>query len=388
MDKFKKNKIFYSALVLVVALFVAGCVLAVEKYLAKGKSAAAFVAVDKEAAALLQGHPLAVGAPAISLTTDNVTAATADLDALTKHIELLRANIAGNAELAIRGKVATSSSEFTTQLKQSVDEWRKLAKDQDVKMPASELSDFGFRRYIRNPGTSPKRDLQRVDQQRQIVDFLFHQLIESRPPGSPLLFESVDREPIETFVVIPEGKPNAGTMGPEAEGARNEPDEFVPTRTFDRHVDRLVLGHVDRLFLVETLSFRVRFVGYTPTLRTFVNKVRNSGRPFAITTVEVTPTTRENEKLLTTVAVSAASATPTAAAPASANGIPSSLAAAFFNGDNAATKPGKPGTPSGPQRDDRPVVMKEAPSAFTVQIDYLFLPEPKAPATPEGEPKK
>lgn len=376
MDKFKKNKIFYSALVLVAALFVAGCVLAVEKYLAKGKSAAAFVVVDKEAAALLQGHPLAVGAPAISLTTDNVTAATADLDALTKHIELLRANIAGNAELAIRGKVATSSSEFTTQLKQSVDEWRKLAKDQDVKMPASELSDFGFRRYIRNPGTSPKRDLQRVDQQRQIVDFLFHQLIESRPPGSPLLFESVDREPIETFVVIPEGKPNAGTMGPEAEGARNEPDEFVPTRTFDRRG------------LVETLSFRVRFVGYTPTLRTFVNKVRNSGRPFAITTVEVTPTTRENEKLLTTVAVSAASATPTAAAPASANGIPSSLAAAFFNGDNAPTNAGKPGTPSGPQRDDRPVVMKEAPSAFTVQIDYLFLPEPKAPATPEGEPKK
>ncbi len=376
MDKFKKNKIFYSALVLVAALFVAGCVLAVEKYLAKGKSAAVFVAVNKEVTALLQGHPLTTGTPAISLTTENVTAATADLDALTKHIELLRANIAGNAELAIRGKVATSSSEFTTQLKQSVDEWRKLAKDQDVKMPASELSDFGFRRYIRNPGTSPKRDLQRVDQQRQIVDFLFRQLIESRPPSSPLLFESVDREPIETFVLIPDGKPNAGTMGPEAEGARNEPDEFVPTRVFDRRG------------LVETLSFRVRFVGYTPTLRTFVNKVRNSGRPFAITTVEVTPTTRENEKLLTTVAVSAASATPTAAAPASANGIPSSLAAAFFNGDNAATKPGKPGTPSGPQRDDRPVVMKEAPSAFTVQIDYLFLPEPKAPATPEGEPKK
>jgi hypothetical protein len=42
----------------------------------------------------------------------------------------------------------------------------------------------------------------------------------------------------------------------------------------------------------------VRFVGYTPTLRTFVNKIRNSGRPLAVTTIDVGTTTKEIEKLL------------------------------------------------------------------------------------------
>lgn len=376
MDKFKKNKLFYTALILLGGLFVAGCALSVQEYLAKEKSAKSLARTRLDTDTLIKGHPLAPGAPAISLTADNVKLAEDDIAALAKHIDLLKANIAGNPEGAIRGKAATSSSELASQLKQSVDEWRKFAKEQDVKLPAGEQSDFGFRRYIRNPGTSPKRALQQVDQQRQIIDFLIHQLIESRPPGVPILLESVDREPVETFVLIPEGKPGAGTYGPEAEGAHNEPDEFLPTRTFDRKG------------LVETLSFRVRFVAHTPTLRTFINKIRNSGRPFAITSVEVAPATRENEKLLSTV--SAATVASATSAPAPAGGVPASLAASFFNGDSgaASANTGKPGAPVASQRDERPVVMKEAPSAFMVQIDYLSLPEPKASAAAEGEPKK
>jgi len=156
-----------------------------------------------------------------------------------------------------------------------VDGWRKLAADQGIKLSATDPTSFGFHRYIHNQGTSPKRDFQKVDQQRQIIDFLVRQLIESRPASSPLLIESVDREPIETFVLIPEGRPGAGTFGPDAEASRNEVDEFAPVRTLSRPG------------LVEALSFRVRFVGYTPTLRTFVNKIRNSGRPFAVTTIDV-----------------------------------------------------------------------------------------------------
>jgi hypothetical protein len=375
MDKFKKNKLFYSALILLGALFATGCAFAVLDYLAKSKSSLVFTRTHADADRLLKGHALAPGAAPVSLTAENVKKAEEDLAELTKHIELLKASIRGNAEVTIVGKASPSASELTSQLKQSVDEWRKLAKDQDIKTPASEQCDFGFRRYIRNPGTSPKRDLQHVDQQRLIIDFLFRQLVESRPQGAPLLFESIDREPVETFVLIPEGKPGAGTYGPEADGTRNEPDEFVPTRTFDRRG------------LVETLSFRVRFVGYTPTLRTFVNKVRNSGRPLAVTSVEVGPTSRENEKLLTAVPVVTASATPAAVAPA-AGGLPAGLASTFFSGDAASgASTGATGTPGAPQRDDRPVVVREAPSAFVVQIDYLSLPEPKAPA-PEGEPKK
>jgi hypothetical protein len=208
---------------------------------------------------------------------------------------------------------------------------------------------FGFHRYIHNQGTAPKRDFQKVDQQRQIIDFIVRQLAESRQAGSPLLIESIDREPIETFLLVPEGKPGAGTYVPDADGSKNEIDEFLPTRTFDRRG------------LVDSLSFRVRFVGYTPTLRTFVNKVRNSGRPVAITTIDVGLASKDVEKLLSVS--SASSVLPGAAAP---------------------TGP----APAASQADQRVLVVPRKLSSFVVQIDYLSIPEEKPAASAEGEPKK
>lgn len=193
------------------------------------------------------------------------------------------------------------------------------------------------------------------------------QLVESRPVGSPLLIESIDREPIETYVLIPEGKPGAGTYSPDAEATRNEVDEFLPTRTFDRRN------------LVETLSFRVRFVGYTPTLRTFVNKVRNSGRPVAITTIDVGLANKETEKTLSASTAAASAAAASSAAPA--------LLGGFFGAEEPAV-PVKGAKPSASLEDKRVLVVPRKLSSFVVQIDYLSIPEEKPAAAAEGEPKK
>ena len=187
----------------------------------------------------------------------------------------------------------------------------------------------------------------------------------------PLLIESVDREPVETYIVIPEGRPGAGTFGPDSEAPRNETDEFAPARTFARNG------------LVETLSFRVRFVGYTPTLRTFVNKIRNSGRPLAVTTIDVGTTTKEIEKLLS-APVALVPAAGAAAGPSPV--VVGTPALSFFDQAPAAAATG-PGAAASTE-DKRVQVVQRKLSTFVVQVDYLSIPAEKPAAGVEGEPKK
>jgi hypothetical protein len=368
MQNFKKNLGFNLALIAIALLFVGGCVMAVLAYRGSTASALVLDRARKEQAGLLRGHVFVPGASAVSLDDENVRKAADDVKDLEAHIASLRAAIAGNAELAIKGRASANSAEMSALLRESVDGWRKLALDQGIKLMPNDPTAFGFHRYIHNQGTAPKRDFQKVDQQRLVIDFIVRQLAESRLPGSPLLIESVDREPVETYVLIPEGKPGAGTYGPDGDISRNEVDEFTPTRTFDR------------LNLVETLSFRVRFVGYTPTLRTFVNKIRNSGRPVAITTIDVGMANKETEKLLANGnGAPASSGLAAASAP--------SLVGGFFGAEEPAT-PAKGGKAAVSSEDKRTLVVPRKLSSFVVQIDYLSIPEEKPAATAEGEPKK
>ncbi|MGI9110283.1 MAG: hypothetical protein ACR2KA_09730 [Opitutales bacterium] len=369
MQNFKKNLGFNLALIAVAGLFIAGCVMAFLAYRGSTSSAVQLDRARKEQAALLRGHEFVPGAAPVSLNEKNVEIAATDVKELEAHLASLRAAIAGNPDLAIKGKATANSAELSALLRESVDGWRKLAADQGIKLMPNDPTAFGFHRYIHNQGTSPKRDFQKVDQQRQIIDFIVRQLAESRPAGSPLLIESVDREPVETFVQIPEGKPGAGTYVPDADGSKNEIDEFLPTRTFDRRG------------LVESLSFRVRFVGYTPTLRTFVNRIRNSGRPVAITTIDVGLASKDVEKLLS-VATASAAAAPATAAPAAAP----ALLGGFFGAEEPT--PANGAKPAAPQVDQRVLVVPRKLSTFVVQIDYLSIPEEKPAAGAEGEPKK
>ncbi|MCX8488997.1 MAG: Amuc_1100 family pilus-like protein [Opitutales bacterium] len=368
MQNFKKNLGFNLALIAIAGLFIAGCAMAFLAYRGSTSSKLLLTRALKEQTALLNGHAFVPGAAAVSLNDKNVEAAAADVKELEAHLASLRAAISGNPDLAIKGKASANSAELSALLRESVDGWRKLAADQGIKLMPNDPTAFGFHRYIHNQGTAPKRDFQKVDQQRQIIDFIVRQLVESRPAGSPLLIESVDREPVETFVLVPEGKPGAGTYVPDADGSKNEVDEFQPTRTFDRRG------------LVDSASFRVRFVGYTPTLRTFVNKIRNSGRPVAITTIDVGLATKDIEKLLSAPVASAA-LPGAAAAPAAP-----ALLGGFFGAEEPAAANGA--KPAVPQVDQRVLVVPRKLSSFVVQIDYLSLPEEKPAAGAEGEPKK
>jgi len=367
MQNFKKNLGFNVALIAAAALFIAGCVMAFLAYRGSTDSALTLSRAVKVQAALLNGHLFESVAAPVSLNDKNVEAAADDVKDLEVHLASLRTVVAGNPDLAIKGKASANSAELSALLRESVDGWRKLAADQGIKLMPNDPTAFGFHRYIHNQGTSPKRDFQKVDQQRQVIDFIVRQLAESRPAGSPLLIESIDREPVETFIQIAEGKPGAGNYVPDADGSKNEIDEFLPSRTFDRPG------------LIDALSFRVRFVGYTPTLRTFVNKIRNSGRPVAITTIDVGLASKEIEKLLSV------SANPS---PVSGTAAPTAAAPALLGGFFEETAPANGTKPAASQADQRILVVPRKLSAFVVQIDYLSIPEEKPAVGTEGEPKK
>lgn len=362
MENFQKNKIFFSLLIAFLAVFLGVAVLSWFAYDDMTKSTKGLTLEQKNFKKLLEGYALAPDAPAISLTTSNVDVAKRDLADLEEHRQSLLAAIAAPEDKRILGKPKlTNGSELASLIKQSVDEWTKNATEREIRTPPNEKCDFGFRRYIRNQGASPKKDLTRVDQQRKIIDFLYKTLADSRPEGTvraPLLLESIDREPIETFEKIAEGKPGAGTMGPN-ESIRNERDEFSPSRSFRQPG------------LVDALSFRVRFVSNTATLRNFINKLRASGRPVVITSIDVGVPTAEITKML-------AAAAPTSDA---ASNAPTSLPD-FFASDASSTTSGKPE----PVKDERKLIVRQAPSHFSVQVDYLTVVEPKPSA--EAPPAK
>ncbi len=362
MGNFQKNKIFFSVLIALAALFVGVVVMSWLTYSDMTKSAKDLTAEQKKYKKLLEGHALVPDAPAVSLTTTNVEVAKRDLTELEDHRQNLLAAIAAPEDKRILGKPKLSNgSELASLIKQSVDEWTKSAVEKEVRTLPNEKCDFGFRRYIRNQGASPKKELTRVDQQRKIIDFLYKTLADSRAEGTvraPLLLESIDREPIETFEKIAEGKPGAGTMGPN-ESIRNERDEFSPSRSFRQPG------------LVEALSFRVRFVSNTATLRNYINKLRASGRPIVITSIEVSVPSAEITKMLSAVA-------PTSD---NASSAPTSLPD-FFASDASSTSSGK----SEPVKDERKLIVRQTPSHFAVQVDYLTVVETKN--SPESTPAK
>ncbi len=364
MENFKKNKGFYILIATLLAGFVAGVVLC---FLENNKRIDTEDKLNKNLARyrkLLKGQELDGSTPPVSLSAKNVDASKQDTEALVKQREDLRSVISGAPANRFIGRGNLASSDLVSSIKQNVDEWTKLAADSDIRMLTNEKCEFGFRRYIRNSNASPKgAHLAKVDQQIKIIDFLFKTLVDSRPntPNnrSAILLHSIDREPIETYEVIAAGKPNAGTFGP-VEGARGENDEFLPTRSFRNPP------------LVEGLSFRVRFVATTPTLRTFINKIRTSGRPVVITSIEINNPQPESLKVLGTT-------------PIANLGVPGQAIAEQI--DFTATPVlGSSATPTAPAKEERKVVVHQNFSEVTLQIDYLYAPEDKP--TPEAEPKK
>ncbi|NDD70877.1 hypothetical protein EBZ97_02380 [bacterium] len=197
MENFKKNKGFYTLIAILLAGFIAGVVFCFLSNSSRAEEEKKLTVQLGKYRALLKGQEIISGVPPVSLTSNNVNISKADHDALVKQRDDLRLAISAVSTNRFVGKENLASSDLASSIKQNVDEWTKLAADKDIRMLPNEKCDFGFRRYIRNPGTSPKgATLSKVDQQLQIIDFIYRTLVDSRPntPNrSTILLQSIDR---------------------------------------------------------------------------------------------------------------------------------------------------------------------------------------------------
>ncbi len=342
-------------------VFAAGCVLAYNAYAAQAKADADLRRVTSAVNALVSGAALPEGGDPVALNADNVAAASADLAALQARQEALRNAIAGAPESQIDSRFVGIANELGTQIQESVSRWRRLAQSKDVRLPSREEACFGFRRYVLNRGTQPQRLYREVDRQRKMIEWILETLVEAKAPAAPLLIQSIDREPIETFPAVagPAGDSQAFTLdtpSAEALAVRLQSDEFV------------LSGHsFRRPGLVGSFAFRVRFVGRSDTLRAFVNLVQNSGKPVAISGIEITQPSAETLKELVSNGANLGAGPAAAPAPAP-----------FFPTLGAA---GPAEAPAAPAKAERLSVIPTGASEYTVRLEYLF-PVTETPAAP------
>jgi len=351
----RPNVNFQAALGVLLLVFVGGVILAWQSWQSHGKALAELRRVDAAVGGLLRGAPVDGAEDPVSLTEANVIAAKGDLVALEARQVALRNAVAGSPDNQIVSPFRGIGPELNTQIQESVSRWRREAMDRDVKLPKDEIS-FGFRRYVRNTGFQPQRLYNEVDRQRLIVGWLFSTLLESRAAGTPLLLQSIDREPIETYpeVNVPAG-PNQSfsidTPSAEILNLKPQSDEFV------------LSGHsFRRPGLVGSLAFQVKFAGRTDTLRAFVNLLQNSGRPVAISSIQVAAPSAE-----TLAQLFAAPASLGGAAPA----VPSFTFAPIIETPGAAPAPAEK-----PKAERIPVV-RDGAAEFTVRLEYLMPVEAK-----------
>ncbi len=354
---------FQAALGALGLLFLAGAYLVYAAYDAHAKADANLRRAASAVAGLVGGAALPGAADPVALNEANVTSAGADLAALQARQEALRNAIAGAPESQIDSRFVGIANELGTQIQESVSRWRRLAQAKDVRLPSREEACFGFRRYVLNRGTQPQRLYREVDRQRKIIEWIVETLVEAKSPAAPLLIQSVDREPIETFPAVagPAGESQVFTLdtpSADALAVRLQSDEFILT------------GHTFRRpGLVGSFAFRVRFVGRSDTLRAFVNLIQNSGRPVAISGIEINQPSAETLKdLLSSGAALGATGAP---APAPTFAFPS-FGAPATNG---------PAAPAPPAKAERVPVVPTGASEFTVRLEYLF-PVTEAPAAP------
>ncbi|MDR1818242.1 MAG: Amuc_1100 family pilus-like protein [Puniceicoccales bacterium] len=247
---------------------------------------------------------------------------------------------------------------------------------------------FGFSRYVNSSdGIQPQSRFKDLLVQQRIIDHLVTKLAEAKNdktliPGqpvpkdsdSPLILQSVQREPIEVA---------AGTAGNR--GAST--DEYTP-----RAEETL-----RRRDVTTSYFFRVTFTAKTDVLRRFVNSVRYEKTPLVFRGLVVepaNPTVLEppadpNAPAAATPAAAAAApvdpfAIPATTAPAAGDAAAPALPGTAAPAPAAAGATGFAGAAPAAGTPDKLEIVPDAPSEFTVSFEYLT----PTPATAGESPAK
>ena len=268
MASFKSHPFFYTSLLL------AGALTAGQAWLLfSQRSAAQRVSAEiQQKKQVLDGYSFQKPFP----SRENLAAVEADRRQTEKTRDEIRAGLRATGEVAEKIAAATvpgSPTDAYFDIANFVERVRAQARGASVLIAADNR--FGFSAYA---STGPVRDLiAPVFQQRQYAEYLIGALLGSKYP--PKEFVSLQRE----HPLTPDQKRQldeaiaAGQTPPSANDTVGSGDYFViDPRTSARVADR-----------VETVPFRLTFVGLTASLRAFLNELASFKLPFVVRSVEV-----------------------------------------------------------------------------------------------------
>ncbi|MEY2880540.1 MAG: hypothetical protein RLZZ15_2920 [Verrucomicrobiota bacterium] len=359
MSFFKKNPFFGTALTVCGALAVGEGWLIYERWTA---SRAAVVKLEKRKAELM-GMANLVPAP----KKDIAAAIEADLARGEKALTTMQSELTGRGPTADRlatAKPPAARTDAYFDLATFVEKTRELAKKQEVLVqPAA--ARFGFALYT-NVGPEVDR-IPAVFQQRLIAQYLIESLLEARPRAlvgvqRERTLTKAEREARAAALATAAANAIPGTPvdpnAPDLPGSADpeSPDFFA----IDTRASARVAGYI------ETVPFRISFIGQTSSLRTFLNKLASFELPVLVREVEVEPTVLDENAV-----VADDNAAPVVA--------------------EAPVKPAKPLVPvaapakGAPKVVAVPIVAKPL-SKYTVTVEYVALLAAAPPAAADAPP--
>lgn len=268
MASFKSHPLFYTSLILAGALTAGQAWLIFSQRSAAGKIEAEIAQKQQTLQAFSTARPFPSKA--------NLEAAEADLASVEKIRDDIRGRLRAGTETAAKISAATvpaSSAEAYFDIANFVEHTKKVAAEAAIDLGTDNR--FGFTAYR---STGPERDLiPAVFKQRLYVEYLVNSLIKAKP-GS---ITSIQRElPLSVAQKQQIAEAIAsGLTPPSFGGSGGEGDYF----TIDPQISARREG------FVETIPLRVTFVGFTESLRSFLNELVSFQVPVVVRSVEVAP---------------------------------------------------------------------------------------------------
>lgn len=208
-------------------------------------------------------------------SSENAALVASTLEQVAQTRELMTNELQGGSEVARRMAAApvpaTSTAAFFN-LSNFVEEMTQRAQAVGVVVPAG--TRFGFSAYQFEGPTGAL--LPRVFRQRQVSEYILNKLFEAKPASLVSLQRERPRTAAERQVAE-----QAGNRGPQG----SEGDFF--------EIDRRISARVDGF--IETSAYRVTFLGYTESLRSFLNSLSAFELPLVVRSVEIEPTQRQDQ---------------------------------------------------------------------------------------------
>ena len=270
MQYFKKFPVFFAAMAVLVAAFVAGAVYdgVVMAKVAKSEKKLKNARADFSAA--LSEDP----------TQATLDAGKKNIDELAAHLDNLEKDLT-RARDDIFSAPPSESYMLNDKLRGLIRAWKRAAGTKGIAI-APEM-DFGYKRYVAAGADQPKDEaVAPVWKQACVLNYINGKLFACKTEQSPMAIVRVQREILDAEKTV--ANKNARLTAAQRRAVlRRTADSGEETFTIDPNITARKRGSLD------TMAFRFVFAGHTDILRRFLNELKNFDAMLVVRSIDVKP---------------------------------------------------------------------------------------------------